>query len=136
MATTKDLLALMKQFERNPVVGLVMHSAVLESIKRRVGVDMGNSPPTQFSAVDRLTGLAIYTDDTMPQETPTRRFIIRDISAWRPGASVDRDEVRIYSPFVEYGPEDIPWLLRVDLIREEMQPHFVEVRANERESVL
>lgn len=134
--TVESLLSLVKQFDRDPVVGLMMHPSVLELLKRQTDVLRRPLTPPPFSCVDRLCGLAIYTDERMDRDKPTGRYLVpRILSGLMNLRPTDRDRVRVESPFVTYGPEDIPWLLYADLIREERKPHFVELRRSEQISV-
>lgn len=68
--------------------------------------DAGNFMPMFFTVRDCAF---------MPKTKPTGRFVMPD------GSVVDRSDVSIRERFVNYGPEDIDYLIYVGAIREETE---------------
>ena len=75
--------------------------------------------------IDSLTGgipfqpgFSIRASSSMERDRPTGRFVLPN------GRAVNRDQVRVYEPFVSYGPEDIEYLLYSGWIDEEREPLF------------
>lgn len=86
--------------------------------------------PDNLQHVKRILGHTRYrfawppikTSPYMERDKPTGRYILRG------GVVVDRAQVRVVSPFVEYGPEDVEYLVLAGVIKEEREPLFYEVR--------
>ena len=62
----------------------------------------------------------VQTNKYMDKTKPTGKYIVD-------GKAVDKSEIRIKHRFIEYGPEDIEWLLYAGIIREEQEMLFYEV---------
>lgn len=66
-------------------------------------------------------GITIRCNDMLPKDQPTGRY-------WLPnGTLVDRENVRVHDRFIEYGPEDVGYLMSAGIIREEREAHFYVV---------
>ncbi len=65
--------------------------------------------------------IEIVAQPHLEKWTPTGNYTIPD------GSTCDAASVRVVDRFVEYGPEDISWLVFAGVIRKEMKRHFYVV---------
>ena len=87
---------------------------LMESLRRsdRAAMDGGKMLAT-------LEGVRIVTDPSIPELTSTGRYVLPG------GRAVPPEKVRVLEGrFIEYGPEDIPFLLRRGIIQRQMEPTF------------
>lgn len=93
---------------------IITHPDNLAALKREV--DSGSHDTGRL-----FNSIEIQTNRHMDRDKPTGRFIL-------PGGTVaDRDAVRVEERFVEYGPEDIEFLLWAGIIREEREALFYQI---------
>ncbi len=60
----------------------------------------------------------VRTDPSIDQFKPTGRYKLQD------GKTVDKSSINIKTKFIEYGPEDVDWLVYAGLITEEQEMVF------------
>ncbi len=66
-----------------------------------------------------FVSMQVITEQHMDRERPTGRWIVPG------GKAVARDDVRIpWGRFAEWGPEDLPFLQRMGMVRPQMEPLF------------
>jgi hypothetical protein len=97
---------------------IVTHPVNAAMLRKRFEVEQPRMPMGTFSW---LNSVEIVESQLMERDKPTGRYILPD------GQVVDRDSVLVRRRFVDYGPEDIPLLLYVGLIREEREPLFYQM---------
>lgn len=71
-------------------------------------------------------GIEIVANSHLSPSEPTGRYLLPDgAGGWRP---VALEAIRLRSRFVEYGPEDLGYLLLAGLARPEIAPRFYMIR--------
>src|SRR5262245_38786373 len=98
---------------------IMCHPANVELLRKAINqgtFDNGMSPsPHRWFSFDSFT---IQPSSLMERDKPTGRYIVG-------GKAVSKDAIRIHERFIEYGPEDLEWLLYSGRIREEREPLFL-----------
>jgi len=92
---------------------ILCNPASYEKLKEEIGARVQNKPgpfPTVFGNSSPLLGIKIIATDTVPATQPSGKFIVD-------GEEVEREDVRVEERFIEYGPEDIEYLLRSGRIK-------------------
>lgn len=91
---------------------IITHPRNLELLRK--AVDAG-----EYDRGQTFPMITIRTSESMEPDKPTGRFILPG------GRAVKREEIRLRKGrFVEYGPEDVGYLLFAGVIREEREPLF------------
>lgn len=92
---------------------LVCHPDNLKKIKKELKSELPED--SVFSGCPLFN---VRTDSTLDRDKPTGRYVLPS------GTAVEKEKIRITYRFIEYGPEDLPWLLYAGIVTEERELLF------------
>lgn len=92
---------------------ILCHPANWEEVKSKIEQGQFNKQRGSMFADFR-----VRTDPSIDQFKPTGRYKLQD------GKTVDKSSINIKTKFIEYGPEDVDWLVYAGLITEEQEMVF------------
>jgi hypothetical protein len=75
----------------------------------------------EFDGRDAFPSFRLVGDRNVPRDKPSGRYVLPG------GQTVPKDQIRLRSRFVEYGPEDLGYLLLAGIVREERETVFYMV---------
>lgn len=91
---------------------IIAHPDNINALRARLDSGEFDRPGGLFQA------FTVRADKFMERDKPTGRYVMPS------GLVVDREEVFWGTPFVDYGPDDIPLLLFLGIIREDRELLF------------
>lgn len=91
------------------------HPDNLEAIKSQIDRGQFDKPGSMFAEFQ------VRTNSHMERDKPTGRYRLPN------GRSVYKDEIVVRDRFIEYGPEDIEWLVCAGIVTEEREMVFYAI---------
>lgn len=91
---------------------IVCHPDNWDSVKAKLDRGQFDKPGEMFAE------FRVRTDKHMERDKPTGRYKLPN------GKAVAKDEIVVKERFVEYGPEDVEWLVYAGIITEEREMLF------------
>lgn len=77
--------------------------------------------PDLVDGMRQISWITIQTNRFMERDKPTGEYILPD------GRKVFRESIQVSTRFIDYGPEDVGYLVMAGIIAEELEPLYYEV---------